>query len=45
VESGDEQLVARDGDEPGQRDLERAVVKKGNAEQRQAEENELYTDT
>ena len=43
-EPGEEQLVDGDHREPGQRDLQRLVMKDRDAEQRQAEQNEIDRD-
>ena len=43
-EPGEEQLVDGDHGEPGQRNLQRLVMEDGDAEQRQAEQNEINRD-
>ena len=43
-EPGEEQLVDGDHREPGQRNLQRLVMEDRDAEQRQAEQNEINRD-
>ena len=44
LEPGEHDLVQRDGRQPGQRNVERGMVKERDAEQRQSEEDEIDRD-